>query len=105
MKTGFTLLEIVVSLLLLEATVLAAVGTLVVASRTLTEAEQVGRAVVEAEGVLDSLGRVDAPTDGSRAWALGTVDWTTEGPGTWRMHVGGRGGESWLDLVTGAPVP
>jgi len=105
MKTGFTLLEVVVSLLLLEAAVLAAVGTLAVASQTLTEAEQVGRAVIEAEGVLDSLARVDTPADGSRTWALGTVDWTGEGPGTWHVHVGGWSGEAWLDLVTGAPVP
>jgi len=82
MSRGFTLLEVVVALVLLEVAVLAAVGTLAVASRTLAEAEHLERAVVEAEGALDSLAGVPGATSGSRTFTGGEVDWSIDTTGT-----------------------
>ena len=81
MRDGFTLLEVVVSLLLLEVAVLAAAGTLVIAARSLAEAEHLERAVLEAEGVLDSLAGVAAPVSGSKAYPGGSVAWDVDGAG------------------------
>ena len=78
MKTGFTLVEVVVSLLLLEIAVVAAAGTLVVASRTLAEATHLERAVLEAEGVLDSLAGLDVIGSGSRPYPGGNVEWSVD---------------------------
>jgi type II secretory pathway pseudopilin PulG len=78
MRDGFTLLEVVVALLLLELAVVAAVGTLVVASHSLAEAEHLERAILEAEGVLDSLAGAQDVVDGARAYAGGTVEWSVD---------------------------
>jgi Tfp pilus assembly protein PilV len=82
MTRGFTLLEVVVALLLLEVAVLAAAGTLVVASRTLTQAELLERAVLEAEAVLDSLAATPAVTSGARPFSAGTLEWSVGPSGT-----------------------
>lgn len=75
MRRGFTLLEVVVALVVLEVAVVGAAGTLMLASRTLARAERLERAVALAEGVLDSLGRVPVPTDSSRGYRGGEVRW------------------------------
>lgn len=66
MRGGFTLVEIVVALLLLEVAVLASLGTMVVAARTHAEADRMERAVATVEGVVDSLSGVAAPSTGFR---------------------------------------
>lgn len=81
MNRGFTLLEVVVSLLLLEVAVLAAVGTLTVASRTLADAEHLERAVAESGGVLDSLAGVPSAGSGSRPFVGGEVEWSIDEAG------------------------
>lgn len=55
MSRGFTLIEVVVALVLLEIGVLGVVGTLLLATRTLTEAELTTRATMSAAQVVDSL--------------------------------------------------
>ncbi len=52
---GFTLVEVVVALLVLEVGILAAAGTMVMATRTLGLAEMRARAATSIESVLDSL--------------------------------------------------
>lgn len=52
---GFTLLEVVVALLVLEVGILAATATMVIAAHTLTVAETRARAANGLESVLDSL--------------------------------------------------
>ncbi len=75
MKRGFTLLEVVVSLTVLEVAVVGAAGTLTVAARTLGRAERLERAVASAEGVLDSLRRVPARVSASLGYRGGDVRW------------------------------
>ena len=54
-RSGFTLLEVVVALVVMEVAVVGMVGSLVLASATMTRAESLERTVATAEGVLDSL--------------------------------------------------
>ena len=81
MKRGFTLLEVVVALLVLELGVLGVVGTMVIASRTLGRAERLERAVAEAEGVLDSLSGATTLEPGQRSFVGGEVEWWVDGDG------------------------
>ena len=93
MNRGFTLLEVVVSLLLLQVAVVGAVGTLAVASRNLAEAELMERAVLGAEGVLDSLRGVAGATDGSRVVDPGGLEWSVDtlgGVTLYATHPDGR---------------
>jgi prepilin-type N-terminal cleavage/methylation domain-containing protein len=90
MRRGFTLLEVVVALVLLEVGVLGAVGTLAVASRTLAQAQRLERTVLEAEGVLDSLAGAADAASGARAFAGGALEWTVDGAG-------------WVELVGSGP--
>lgn len=79
-RAGFTLLEVVVAVLVLEVAVLAALATLEAASRNLARAEHLERAVLEVEGVLDSLAAVEGPAPGGRAFVGGQIEWVP-GPG------------------------
>jgi Tfp pilus assembly protein PilV len=81
MKAGFTLIEVLVSLLVMEVAALGVLGTLVLASETMRRAETLERAVARTEGVLDSLrGGVEAAS-GTRAFAGGEVRWTVDDRG------------------------
>ncbi|MGD8287098.1 MAG: prepilin-type N-terminal cleavage/methylation domain-containing protein [Gemmatimonadota bacterium] len=100
MSRGFTLIEVVVALLLLEVGVLAAAGTLQVASRTLAEAERVQRAVVAAGGILDSLARVAAPSDGNRTLPFGEVAWSVDDTGAVILRAETRDGVLLLDVTS-----
>jgi len=73
---GFTLVEVVVALLLLEVVVLGGVGLLAVSSATLTAAEELERAVGLAEGVLDSLSSAPVREDGAASYRGGEVRWS-----------------------------
>jgi type II secretory pathway pseudopilin PulG len=73
---GFTLIEVVIALLVLEIAVVGLVGTLVLASSTLTRAETLERAVATAEGVLDSLAHVGVVVPDSVLLASARVSWT-----------------------------
>lgn len=105
MRAGFTLMEVVVALLLLEVGVLAAAGTLQVASRTLAEAERLERAVVEAGGVLDSLGRVSGPSAGSRSLPFGEVAWSVDDSGTVTLTAETLAGAPLLAVTSAARAP
>lgn len=85
-RSGFTLVEVVVALLVLEIAVVCLVGTLVLASSTLTRAETLERVVSAAEGVLDSIGR--APTAGSDSALLPNahLSWSVDDSGRVRVH-------------------
>ena len=105
MSRGFTLLEVVVALLLLELGVLGAVGTLTVASRQLGEAERIERIVTEAEGILDSLAGTASPESGSREVAEAVIEWTVGGGGTITLRATGADGRSWLAVISAAARP
>lgn len=75
MSRGFTLIEVVVALVLLEIGVLGVVGTLLLATRTLTEAELTTRAAASAAQVADSLEAHGFAGPGASAFAGGAVRW------------------------------
>lgn len=105
MSRGFTLLEVVVALLLLEVAVLAAVGTLVVASRALRDAEHLERAVVAAEGVLDSLASAPAGASGARAFDGGTLEWDVDAAGLVVLRASNPGGAPVLEITSTLSLP
>lgn len=79
---GFTLVEVVVSLVVLEIGLLAVMGTLLLASRTMTAAETREAAVLEALRVADSLGVVAGPVvPGRHVLPWGGVEWLGPGVG------------------------
>lgn len=82
---GFTLLEVVVALLVLETAVLGAVGILVVAGATLSRAERLERIAGLAEGVLDSLAAAPSASDGTVTEPYVTVQWTVGSAGQVRV--------------------
>lgn len=89
---GFTLLEVVVALVVLELSIAAAAGLLVLSSATLSQAEQLGRSVALAEGILDSLVATSAPIQGSAGYAGGELRWCVDEAGEVLLwSVGSRG--------------
>ncbi len=83
---GFTLAEVIVSLLVLEVGVLGTAGTLFIAQRTLSRAEAEERGVCEVERVLDSLGAGAEPGAGARAALEGTTSWSLASDGHLRVR-------------------
>ena len=104
MRPGFTLLEVVVALLVLEVAVFAAVGTLALASSTVGRAETLELAVAAAEGVLDSLSAGLTPGEGERVFRGGVVRWTGSGDGTLSVAAMDMAGDTLLVLHSMAPV-
>lgn len=77
---GFTLIEVVAALLVLEMAVVGVLGSVVFAGRTLRRAERLEAATGRAEAVLDSLkwgasrgSGTDAFDDLSVAWTVDTL--------------------------------
>jgi type II secretory pathway pseudopilin PulG len=101
---GFTLLEVVVALLVLEIAVVGLVGTLVLASATLTRAETLERVVATAEGVLDSLAGDASVRADSSVSAGSTVTWLVDDSGRVRVRATDATGSPILDLESVLPV-
>lgn len=78
-RTGFSLAELLVALVILQVGLLAVAGWVLLAQEALLEAELTQRAVLEAEVLADSLLRVGAEGEGrvSRGW--GELFWEGEG--------------------------
>jgi len=100
MIRGFTLLEVVVALLLLEVAVVGAAGTLLVASSTLQRAERMERASTAAEGVLDSLRSASRLESGARVHDDGRIRWLVDEEGAVSLWVVSGVGDSLLELRT-----
>jgi type II secretory pathway pseudopilin PulG len=105
-RSGFTLLEVVIALLVLEVGVVGLVGSLVLASATLTRAESIERAVATTEGVLDSLaGVANVRADSIAHSGGGTVRWSVDDSGWVSLQATQAGGASVLELPWVWPVP
>ena len=78
---GFTLLEVVIALLVVELAVIAGAGVLVLASTTLTRAERLQRAIASAEAVLDTVVASPVPSGGIAAFVGGELRWQVEESG------------------------
>lgn len=78
-RRGFTLVEVLVSLVILEVGMLGVVGTLWLAAVTLSRAERTERGVAELEWAYDSLAATRLPESGLREGDRGTVRWQVLG--------------------------
>ena len=90
---GFTLVEVLVALVIFEVGLLGVVGTLVLASRTLTRAVLLERAVGQVESVLDSLAQAPGVGDGHRPVVGGGLSWSVDTDG--KTSVTFQGGAGW----------
>jgi type II secretory pathway pseudopilin PulG len=97
-RGGFTLLEVVVALLVLEVAVVGMVGSLVLAASTLTRAETLEMAVANAEGLLDSLSRAAGPATDSVVYDGGKIAWSIDDSGRVSVRAVDAVGEVLLDL-------
>jgi len=105
MRRGFTLLEVVVALLLLELAVLCALGTLTVASGQLGEAERMERIVTEAEGILDSLAGTPSAAAGSRDVPEGVIEWAVGADGSIVLRAARADGRNLLEVTSALTRP
>ena len=105
MSRGFTLLEVIVALLLLEVGVTGAVGTLAVASRMLANAERIERAVSDADGVLDSLAGVAVAESGARDLPGGWLEWAVEEGGNVMLRAWDSAGALQFEVHSAVPTP
>jgi Tfp pilus assembly protein PilV len=79
-SSGFSLVEVLVALVVLQLVILGAMGMMVVASSTMTEAELLERAVSALEGTADSLSQGATPGQAYKDVDGGRVQWIV-GPG------------------------
>lgn len=88
MIRGFTLLEVIVALVVLEVGMLGVLGTILLASRAMVAAEVVESAVLEAQRVVDSLDTDGLSGAGERPARWGRVSWSESG---WVVGLDGAG--------------
>ena len=86
MKSGFSLVEVLVALVVLEVAILGAVGTVVIASRTMSEAEAIESAVSALEGTADSLSLTATAGEGDKDVAGGRIHWSVESDGGFTLE-------------------
>lgn len=86
MNRGFSLLEVVVALLVLEVGLLGSAAMLLTAARTLGTAEALEVGVGDVEGVADSLAGASNPATGSRTTVHGTTVWVVAEGGVARIR-------------------
>ena len=102
-RRGFTLVEVIVALMVLELGLVGCVATLLLAARVLNEARRLHVATQTATGVADSLLAGRASGGGERLAEWGRVRWT---PGADGMDVraedrwGGTLVELWIPMET-----
>ena len=100
---GFTLVELLVALVLLEVGLLGVAGTVILASRTLSRAEDRERAVTRAALVLDSLGGTGGGGSGAWTGPWGELRWSRHADGRIELEVVTRHGRPWV--VQDAALP
>jgi Tfp pilus assembly protein PilV len=76
-RTGLTLVEVVIALVILQVGVLGALSSLTLATRTLSNALLLETQIAELTTVLDSLAMVPDPTSDERLSAAGRIRWST----------------------------
>lgn len=105
-RAGFTLLEVVIALLVLEVAVVGLVGSLVLATATMTRAETLERTVATAEGVLDSLAGTATVDAGSMAQSGGwLIRWSLDDSGRVSLQATDPSGAVVLDMPSVVRAP
>lgn len=103
-RRGFTLMEVVMALLVLEMAVLGVLGTMALAARTLRRAERLEAATGRAEAVLDSLRRGAAPGSGRDVFDDVVVVWTVDSAGRVELNATDEHGGTLLGLRSEVPT-
>ena len=86
MRTGLTLVEVIVALVVLEVAILGGLGVLALATRTMSLAEAFEIGVATAEGIADSLANGATAGGGSRPAGSGVVEWEVAGDGSYTVR-------------------
>ncbi len=86
-RDGFTLVEVIMAMLVLEVGLLGVTGTLVLAARTLQRAERLERAVTEAGRIYDVLWKTGGTGEEVLPGGLGRVRWSVASDGALRVDV------------------
>ena len=102
-RRGFTLIEVMVALVILEVGLLGVVGTLVLASKTIATASLLERAVGQVEAVLDSLSQAGGVGGGNRVAPGGSVSWSVRPDGTASVMFEGDARQVSLEVSTFLP--
>ena len=111
MREGFSFLELIVALLILELGILAVAGSILLAQRNMARAELTLRGVLEAAWIGDSLsGRegAEAGSSGSREFSWGSVEWDRADLGIGGFQLAatrGRGEDTLATLFLWPPLP
>jgi Tfp pilus assembly protein PilV len=105
-RAGFTILEVVLALLLVQVGVLAAAGVFYLAQESLVRAELTLRGLIEADWIGDSLATIAEPGPGSAQFPWGQVTWTQsqEVPGGWVLTSVATSGRDTLVVLPSLPV-
>jgi prepilin-type N-terminal cleavage/methylation domain-containing protein len=104
MRRGFTLVEVVVALVLLEVAVVGALGWVLAATERLGRAERLERSTMAAVAVLDSLATGAGTGVDSARIPEGWVRWAVDSGGDLRVETFSEDGvallglESWVDV-------
>jgi Tfp pilus assembly protein PilV len=86
-RDGFTLVEVLVAMVVLELGLMGVVGTLLLAARTMRRAEVRERMVAEAARLYDSLTSAAVPGTGVEIGTVGRLRWSVEGNGDLDVEV------------------
>ena len=107
MRRGFTLVELLVALLLLEVGLLATTGMILLAQRSLNLAELTVRATLEAEALADSLLVAGSGGGGNLPRSWGELRWGPDPSGGGGLRVLGlsASGADTLTRLTAWPKP
>jgi Tfp pilus assembly protein PilV len=98
-RGGFSLVETLVAVLVLEVGLLACAGMILSAQRTLARARLLQRAVMETSRSADSLTELGWSVKGSRAFPGGKVEWIPEEDGRNGVRIFSVGIESGDTLI------
>jgi prepilin-type N-terminal cleavage/methylation domain-containing protein len=97
-RAGFTLVEVLVALVVLEVGLLGVAGALFLAARTMNRADAIERGVGVVELVLDSLRSRGAAGAGSARWEGGDVRWRPGSVGRVVVNLSGAGDSTLIEV-------
>jgi hypothetical protein len=107
MREGFSLVELIIALLLLQVGLLSTAGLVLLAQRNMVRARLTLRAVTEGEWVADSLVEAGARSPGSLPRPWGEISWIPgpEGLGEVMVMAMGPGTRDTLAVLLSFPPP